>query len=79
VVKGAPHPNAAKLFIEYLLSEEGQKVFREANYLPADPTIEAKTPTLKPDAGHFEVTTISPDTMERHLKDWTRCFSETFQ
>ena len=27
VIKGAPHPNAAKLFIEYLLSKEGTDVF----------------------------------------------------
>ncbi|MCF8477775.1 MAG: ABC transporter substrate-binding protein [Pseudolabrys sp.] len=27
VIKGAPHPNAAKLFIEYLLSKEGTDIF----------------------------------------------------
>ena len=27
VIKGAPHPNAAKLFIEYLLSKDGTDVF----------------------------------------------------
>ena len=27
VIKGAPHPNAAKLFIEYLLSKPGTDVF----------------------------------------------------
>jgi len=29
VIKGAPHPNAAKLFIEYLLSKEGTDIFVE--------------------------------------------------
>jgi len=31
VVKNAPHPNAARLFIDWLLSEEGQKVVGETN------------------------------------------------
>jgi ABC-type Fe3+ transport system substrate-binding protein len=26
VIKGAPHPNAAKLFIEYMLSKEGTDI-----------------------------------------------------
>lgn len=29
VIKGAPHPNAAKLFIEYMLSKEGTDIFVE--------------------------------------------------
>ncbi len=29
VMKGAPHPNAAKLLIEYVLSEEGQQIYAE--------------------------------------------------
>ena len=27
VIKGAPHPNAAKLFIEYMLSKQGTDIF----------------------------------------------------
>ena len=30
VIKGAPHPNAAKLLIEFMLSKEGTDVFVEA-------------------------------------------------
>ena len=26
VIKGAPHPNAAKLFVEYMLSKEGADI-----------------------------------------------------
>jgi iron(III) transport system substrate-binding protein len=32
VVKGAQHPEAAGVFIDYLLSPEGQKLFAELNY-----------------------------------------------
>lgn len=41
VVKNAPHPNASRLFIDWLLSEEGQKVVAETN-TPARKGIAAK-------------------------------------
>jgi iron(III) transport system substrate-binding protein len=44
VLKGAPHPNAGKLFIEFMLSKDGSDVFVEeealfsfrANYTPPE-------------------------------------------
>ncbi len=41
LVKNAPHPNAAKLFINWLLSEDGQKVIAETN-TPARMGVAAK-------------------------------------
>jgi len=37
MLRGAPHPNAAKLFLEYFYSEDGQKIVAEAGYIPANP------------------------------------------
>ena len=34
VIKGAPHPKAAHAFIEFLLTEEGQKIFMERGLYP---------------------------------------------
>lgn len=39
MMKGAPHPHAAMLFIDYLLSKEGQSILRDAHYLPAHPHV----------------------------------------
>jgi iron(III) transport system substrate-binding protein len=39
--KAPPHPYAAMLFIDYLLSEDGQKVLRAADYFPAHPNVPA--------------------------------------
>jgi iron(III) transport system substrate-binding protein len=39
--KYAPHPNAAKLFLEWIISPEGQKVVAET-LVPIDPKIEPK-------------------------------------
>jgi iron(III) transport system substrate-binding protein len=35
VMAGAPHPNAARLFVDYTLSREGQELFRDLGKLPA--------------------------------------------
>lgn len=44
LVKGAPHPNAAKLFIDWILSEEGQKAVAEAGDTPSRVGVSAKFP-----------------------------------
>jgi iron(III) transport system substrate-binding protein len=41
VVKGAPHPYTAMLFTDFLLTrEEGQTILRDAEYYPANQTVE---------------------------------------
>ena len=62
LVKNAPHPNAAKLLIDFLLSEEGQKTFAAVEYIPAMPSVPAKTPEVKPEAGGFKANFLSPAT-----------------
>jgi len=39
VLKGAPHPKAAHAFIEFLLTEEGQKLFAGLGLYPITPKI----------------------------------------
>jgi iron(III) transport system substrate-binding protein len=39
LVKNAPRPHAALLLMDYLVSEEGQKVIRDADYFPANPSV----------------------------------------
>mgnify|MGYP003328174024 FL=1 len=37
VLKDAPRPNAGKLFLDYMVSDEGQKIFADTDYLPTNP------------------------------------------
>jgi iron(III) transport system substrate-binding protein len=37
VVSSAPHPNAAKLFYDFVISKEGAKIFRSINRIPPNP------------------------------------------
>jgi iron(III) transport system substrate-binding protein len=40
VPKGARHPHAAMLFIDYMLSQEGQSVLRDAQYFPVNAKVQ---------------------------------------
>lgn len=42
LLKNAPHPHAALLLMDFLVSEEGQKVIRDADYFPANPAIDVE-------------------------------------
>jgi len=77
--KNAPHPNAAKLFLEYIFSEEGQKVIREANYPPAHPNVPPKDPSISPSTGNFKTTMLTPDTTAAPLEGWLKIYDELFK
>jgi ABC-type Fe3+ transport system substrate-binding protein len=78
LVKNAPHPNAAKLLIDFLLSEEGQRTFADVEYLPAMPSVPAKTPDVKPEAGGFKATFISPALASENIDHWVKIKKELF-
>jgi len=44
----APHPNAARLFVDYYLSKEGQQIVRRWGKIPAHPDVDALFPSVKP-------------------------------
>ncbi|MDH3442534.1 MAG: extracellular solute-binding protein [Deltaproteobacteria bacterium] len=75
----SPRPHAAMLFIDFLLSEEGQKVFQAANYLPADPAIPALQADLKPGGGRFQKANVfNPETLFQKTNQWSDYFEKEF-
>jgi ABC-type Fe3+ transport system substrate-binding protein len=46
LAKTPPHPFAAMLFIDFMLSKGGQEVLRDAQYLPPSPAVDPD-PSLK--------------------------------
>jgi ABC-type Fe3+ transport system substrate-binding protein len=78
LAKMAPHPHAAMLFLDYLFSEEGQRILQEADYLPAHPGVPAKTPSLKPEVSGFKTNVMSPDDLLKHDKEWDDIFHRLF-
>jgi iron(III) transport system substrate-binding protein len=79
LLKDAPHPNAARLLIDFLTSEEGQEVIRKANYLPAMTSVPAMKTGLRPEDGHFKATYFAPDQIYDRIPGWTKIVSDLFR
>lgn len=79
ILKDAPHPNAARVLEEFILSPAGQKVMADNDYLPADPDVPARIPELKPEAGHFQVNLLPPQLVHDDLAKWRAIFHEVFR
>jgi ABC-type Fe3+ transport system substrate-binding protein len=78
VHKDAPHPNAAKLLVDFIISTEGQHIFRDAEYLPADPTVPPLTPALTPEAGKFRTRFFTPEQTEDNIAVWNKIYDDLF-
>jgi ABC-type Fe3+ transport system substrate-binding protein len=79
LTKGAPHPNAGKLLIDFITSQEGQRVLAQADYLPALPSVPAKFPNLKPEAGHFKAMFFPPEEFGEHGDEWDQLYNQMFR
>lgn len=79
VPKGAPQPNAGKLLIDFIVSEEGQKIFADAGELPVHPKARLRDPTMIPDGQNFKGTFLSPEKLASDLVVWSRIFDEYFR
>jgi ABC-type Fe3+ transport system substrate-binding protein len=79
VLKNAPHPNAARLLIEFILSTDGQQIMAANDYMPADPAVPVKDPELQPEHGKFAITVISPEETHTELPKWIALYHELFR
>ncbi len=79
LAKNTPHPHAAMLLLDFVMSEKGQKVFQQANYLPAHPKVPAKQADLKPGGGRFKrAYYIDPDVQYDKGNEWVDYFNNVF-
>ena len=76
VVKGSPHPNAAKLFAEFMIGDVAQKIF------PADGGYSVRTdiapPAGSPDLKSLKIIAVDDDYIERETQRIKRHFAEIF-
>ncbi len=79
LAKNAPHPHAAMLFLDFVLSKKGQSVFQRVDYLPAHPELPAKETELKPGGGRFKKANyINPEVHFEKGNDWVDLFQNLF-
>jgi iron(III) transport system substrate-binding protein len=79
LVKDAPHPNAAKLLLDFLLSEEGQKVFQKFDYLPTLPSVPPTVAGLRPNEGSFKADFLNPEFINRGVTEWQKIAQDLFR
>ena len=79
LMNGAPHPNAGKLLIDFILSDEGQTILRDAGYIPTNPDVDSKIAALKPEAGHFNAVMITPQMVEANMPAWIATYERLFK
>ena len=71
VARNAPHPNAALLFADYVLSPEGQKLFESMGRVPASTKI-------KSEFNNFPFTVIDPVTVIDESAKWDKVWNDLF-
>jgi ABC-type Fe3+ transport system substrate-binding protein len=79
VTKSAPHPNAAKLLVDFFVADEGQKLFRDVDYIPAAPDIAPREPSLRPDGNSFRAIFFSPEHSDAAMPHWLEVYNEIFR
>lgn len=79
IAKNAPHPNAAKLFLDYLISEEGQIIIGQGGSLPANPKVPWFDQDLRPEVAGFRVAYFTPTQIEEKMPAWKAVFDQLFR
>jgi ABC-type Fe3+ transport system substrate-binding protein len=70
----APHPNAARLLVDFLLSHEGQEIGRSVGKLPARPGVEPPYPGLTKGLKLFPVPVAVADRYGEIVKEFRELF-----
>jgi len=71
VAKQAPHPNAAALFADFVLSPEGQRLFESMGRVPASTKVKSAL-------NDFPFTLIEPGTVLDEAPKWEKLWNELF-
>jgi iron(III) transport system substrate-binding protein len=75
----SPHPYAGKLLFDFLISEDGQKLFRDADYMPVDPKVPPRDASLRPDTGGFRATYFTPEQIDKDQPHWVDVYQQIFK
>ncbi len=71
VAKRAPHPYAALLFVDFVLSREGQEIIKQRNRVPSSTAVDSSL-------NKFPYETIDPALVLDEASKWEKLWSEMF-
>ena len=69
IARRAPHPNAALLFHDYILSVEGQKILASIDYVPTNTAVESPLKTMK-------LKIIDPAVTLSQAEKWSKIYDD---
>jgi iron(III) transport system substrate-binding protein len=81
ILKDAPHPNAAKLWIDFILSERGQEILsREEALISGRANFKSPVPDIAPDIGSLKVIKVdwkamTTDVLKKYREEWVSIFN----
>ncbi len=79
VTAKARHPNAARLLAEFVVSEEGQTIAKQHDYIPVHPAVSAPEADMKPDGVKFRAITFSPEEVDQSMPRWKQVYDDLFR
>ena len=79
VTKDAPHPNAGKLLVDFLVSKEGQQIFADNNYVTVNPAVPPKARDLNPEIGGFRAIYKTPEELDILIPKWAVIYNQLFK
>ena len=79
VTAKARHPNAARLLADFIVSEEGQAIARDHDYIPVHPAVGAPEADMKPDGSRFRSIAFSPEQVDAGMPKWRKIFEDLFR
>ena len=79
ITKPAPHENAAKLLLDFVTSPDGQAMFRDADYMPIDPAVAPRDPSIRPDGETFKAIYLTPEEIDAKVPGWMKIYEELFR
>ena len=74
-----PHPAAGRLLIDFLMSEEGQAIFRDADYIPVSPNVRPLQAALRPDGVTFRAKIFTPEQIDVGQRGWMKIYQDTLR
>ena len=81
VIKNAPHPYAAMLLLDYILSREGQKILADAEYFPANPAVPPlpRLAGIVPKTAGFAENYVAPQKLAEYVDSTDQILQSLFR
>ena len=81
VAKNVPHPHAAMLLVDFILSKDGQDIMAKSQYFPARPDVPAlpELAPIVPSAVGFKDLFVTPEDLQNYADSSAKILNDYFR